>query len=467
MDTNANERHNVRTLPYPRGGRGPRPHARQALDAVRPAALARQDLDRRRPVWLADDAAMPSERVWRILTKGPHAEEGLTPWAAFQTVLTGLANAGWSRVHVERALQDWRSPGTPGHWLDAQRGRDRQFDRAWGKAITRVTQRPADPRQGRHAEPSHDRDVLALLDEFRERITHDAFLPAGLRLLSTGRQSVEERVVLYALDALARDHLSALPLTDGRDGILVAASGRSLTLLTNWSQRPLSRRLRALCGLDGDVEGRRSLIARLSRGSRGDAATYVLRPRGQVASCSQISSLGERSMSDVALVRSVLPPDMDLLRHDLFVPDVPSGLAGSGRSKGLGLTTALVVSLLATNTEGLSRRVLATVAGRTEKDLEPVLRDLLAFGRWAHKRGPVLVEEDDDRISLASTHVDSLVDDLDAWAATLGLAGILCSRQNQVESERRAFHRGKRVQPQVAHPSGSRVPTGEDRPDVA
>jgi hypothetical protein len=126
-----------------------------------------------------------------------------------------------------------------------------------------------------------------------------------------------------------------------------------------------------------------------------------------------------------------------------------------------------VVSLLATNTEGLSRRVLATVAGKTEEDLEPVLTDLLAFGRSRHKRGPVLVEEDENGISLASTHVDSLVDDLDAWAATLGLAGILCSRQNQVASERRDFHRGKRIQPQVAQPSGLPVATGEDCPDVA
>ena len=199
MNVNDNGHPVVRVVPAAaRADR--RPNPRHPRDAALPAALARQRLNRERPTWLSDDAAMPSERVWRLLTDGRSDAEGLTPWAAFQTVLTGLANAGWAGVHAERALKTWTGPDTPGEWwLGDRRGRRREFDRAWRKALTMVRTSPADPRLARHADPEHDAQVEALLGALSHRTTHDGWLPAAFRLLATGPEAADQRVTLYAM----------------------------------------------------------------------------------------------------------------------------------------------------------------------------------------------------------------------------------------------------------------------------
>src|SRR4051812_28156325 len=69
MNVNENEPPVVRVLPT-RTHTNQRLHPRHSEDAVLPAALVRQRLDHERPTWLSDEASMPSERVWRLLTDG-------------------------------------------------------------------------------------------------------------------------------------------------------------------------------------------------------------------------------------------------------------------------------------------------------------------------------------------------------------------------------------------------------------
>jgi hypothetical protein len=272
MNVNENGHPDIRMLPT-RMHTDKRRHPRHSRDAALPAALVRQRLNRERPTWLSDDVAMPSERVWRLLTDGMSVDASLKPWAAFQAVLTGLANAGWAAVHAERALMTWNGPNTPGQWwLGDRRGRRREFDRAWRKALITVRTTPADPSRAANVDPQHDAQARAILNALSYRTTHDGWLPATHRLLSTGPEAADQRVTIYAMIVLAQQHLAALPLTDAKDGLYLAAAGRSLALITNSSQRRIARRLRSLTGQDSAGERghhHRTLVALALRGSRG------------------------------------------------------------------------------------------------------------------------------------------------------------------------------------------------------
>ncbi|WP_155858910.1 hypothetical protein [Candidatus Blastococcus massiliensis] len=284
--------------------------------------------------------------------------------------------------------------------------------------------------------------MLRLLDAFQHRVIHDGFLPVGHRILSGGKSAAEERVTLFALLALAREHVAALPLTTDGDGLYLAAASRSLALLANTSQPRISRRLRQICGQSviAASGAHRTLVALERQGTRGDASTYVLRPGGQIVTCSQVSSLQERSMNKVAVVRPVDAPDMDVPRHDAFATDVPPDFPSRPGRRGLGFEGALIMATLASNPVGLDVTTLAAVTGLNVDTMESTVSRLLAIGRSEHEMAPVLIEREGRQIAMAATQPDTLLEDLDACARAIGVAGIARARRLQIDGERRGFH---------------------------
>ncbi|MDK3258927.1 hypothetical protein [Blastococcus capsensis] len=283
--------------------------------------------------------------------------------------------------------------------------------------------------------------VFRLLDAFQHRVVHDGFLPEGHQILSRGKAAAEERVTLFALLALAREHVAALPLTTSGDGLYLSAASRSLALLANASQPRISRRLRQISGQgSARSDGHRTLVALERQGTRGDASTYVLRPDGQIITCSQVSSLQERSMNKVAVVRPVNAPDMDVLRHDAFATDIPSDFPTRPRRRGLGFEAALIMATLAANPGGLDVTTLSAVTGSTDETMEAAVSNLLAIGRSDHEMGPVLIDKEGEQVVMAAMQPDTLLEALDVWAQATGLAGISRARHLQIDRERRTFH---------------------------
>lgn len=417
-----------------RGGWRPR----HVSDAVYPSAVARQELENHhRPVWLPDDLPLPSARVWNLLQEG---DRQMPRYAVFQSVVTGLVNAGWPEVCIAHALKDnAQHPAAPGYWWIKKRGgRSSEFDRALVKARQRVGENQPDARLAKHSSGAAATAVTQFLDQLEQQLLNTS-APGATSLFPAHLNRPFTRSVVWALAQHAREHASLLEVSDEDGSLCVAASARCLASKVNASHQAISDVLQALCAGSQPGEPAHTPLLRLaSTGRPDDAHTYRIEPSrhdrnstlpAPATEPSLPQPSGETYGKHSAATPSLKPPVQAVLAHDAF-------LHGDTTDLGLTRTQGFMMALIAANPEMLRTLELAQLTGLGARSVRASLRPLLTH--QPEGRAPLLTRQCDRSYALAADSPEQLLHDLDDLARRSGAAGTNERRRATFDKERAA-----------------------------